>query len=63
MPRPVEHWVESKIMSPSADLAVAVYYFLYSVVPFLEDPPRGPRRLRRKKDTDKKDNDEEPMVH
>ena len=32
MPRPVEHWVESKIMSPSAYLAVAVYYFLYSVV-------------------------------
>ena len=32
MPRPVEHWVESKIMSPSAYLTVAVYYFLYSVV-------------------------------
>ena len=32
MPRPVEHWVESKIMSPSAYLAAAVYYFLYSVV-------------------------------
>ena len=32
MPRPVERWVESKIMSPSAYLAVAVYYFLYSVV-------------------------------
>ena len=32
MPRPVEHWAESKIMSPSAYLAAAVYYFLYSVV-------------------------------
>ena len=32
MLRPVERWVESKIMSPSAYLAVAVYYFLYSVV-------------------------------
>ena len=32
MPRPVEHWVESKIMSPSVYLAAAVYYFLYSVV-------------------------------
>ena len=32
MPRPVENWVESKIMSPSAYLAAAVYYFLYSVV-------------------------------
>ena len=32
MSRPVEHWVESKIMSPSAYLAAAVYYFLYSVV-------------------------------
>ena len=32
MPRPVEHWVESKIMSPSAYLAAAVYYFLYSVI-------------------------------
>ena len=32
MLRPVEHWVESKIMSPWAYLAVAVYYFLYSVV-------------------------------
>ena len=32
MPRPVERWVESKIMSPSAYLAAAVYYFLYSVV-------------------------------
>ena len=29
MPKPVEHWVESKIMSPSA---AAVYYFLYGVV-------------------------------
>ena len=32
MPRPVEPWVESKIMSPSAYLPVAVYYFLYSVI-------------------------------
>ena len=32
MPRPVGRWVESKIMSPSAYLAVAVYYFLYGVV-------------------------------
>ena len=32
MPRLVEHWVESKIMSPSAYLAAAVYYFLYSVI-------------------------------
>ena len=32
MPRLVEHWVESKIMSPSAYLAAAVYYFLCSVV-------------------------------
>ena len=32
MQRPVECWVESKIMSLSAYLAVAVYYFLYSVV-------------------------------
>ena len=32
MLRPVERWVESKIMSPSAYLAAAVYYFLYSVV-------------------------------
>ena len=32
MPRPVEHWVDSKIMSPSAYLAVAVFYFLYGVV-------------------------------
>ena len=32
MPRPVEHWAESRIMSPSAYLAAAVYYFLYSVV-------------------------------
>ena len=32
MPRPVECWIESKIMSPSAYLAAAVYYFLYSVV-------------------------------
>ena len=32
MQRPVERWAESKIMSPSAYLAVAVYYFLYSAV-------------------------------
>ena len=32
MLRPVEHWVESKIMSLSAYLAAAVYYFLYGVV-------------------------------
>ena len=31
MPRPVERWIESKIMSPSAFLAAAVYYFLYVV--------------------------------
>ena len=31
MPRPVERWIESKIMSPSAYLAAAVYYFLYVV--------------------------------
>ena len=32
MLRPVEHWVESNIMSPSAYLAAAVFYFLYGVV-------------------------------
>ena len=32
MPRPVERWVDSKIMSLSAYLAVAVFYFLYGVV-------------------------------
>ena len=32
MPRPVQRWIESKIMSPSAYLAAAVYYFLYGVV-------------------------------
>ena len=32
MLRLVERWVESKMMSPSAYLAAAVYYFLYSVV-------------------------------
>ena len=32
MPRPVEHWVDSKIMSPLAYLAAAVFYFLYGVV-------------------------------
>ena len=141
MPRPVERWVESKIMSRSA-----VYYFLYSVIdqkkavankavadlfkvsksnlhqitsgrkyaggsvttgkklksvqeleehreqmvkiakvkpkpkskkkvvvtkvtpkiiplPFLEEPTEDPRRSRRKRDKDKKDDDEEPMVH
>ena len=30
--RSVEWWVDSKIMSPSAYLAAAVFYFLYSVV-------------------------------
>ena len=146
MPRPVERWVESKIMSPSAYLTAAVYYFLYSVMdqkkavanqavadlfkvsksnlhritsgrkyaggsittgkklksvqeleehgeqmvkiakvkpkpkskkkvvmtkvtpkiiplPFLEEPTEDPRRSWRKKDKDKKDDDEEPMVH
>ena len=146
MPRPVERWAESKIMSPSAYLAAAVYYFLYSVVdqrkavanqavadlikvsksnlhritsgrkyargsvttgkklksvqeleehgeqmvniakvkpkpksknkvvvtkttpkvillPFLEEPTEDPRRSRRKKGKDKKDDEEEPMVH
>ena len=32
MPRPVERWAESKIMSPSAYLAVAVYYFLFNTI-------------------------------
>ena len=32
MPRPVECWVDSKIMSPSAYLAAAVFYFLYGVM-------------------------------
>ena len=32
MPRPVECWVESKIMSPSAYLAAAVYYFLFNTI-------------------------------
>ena len=146
MPRPVERWVESKIMALTAYLSVAVYYFLYSVVdqkkavanqavadlfkvlksnlhqitsgqkyaggsittgkklksvqeleehgeqmvkiakvkpkpkskkkvvmmkttpkliplPFLEEPTEDPRRSRRKKDKDKKDDDKEPMVH
>ena len=31
MPRPVECWAESKIMSLSAYLTAAVYYFLYNV--------------------------------
>ena len=149
MPRPVERWAESKIMSPSAYLATAVYYFLFNTIdqkktvanqavadqfkvtknnlhritsgrkyargsimtgrklksvqeleehgepmvkvakvkpkpksnkmvtvmkmipriiplPFLEDPPEGPRRSQRKRDTGKKDgddDDEKPMVH
>ena len=33
------------------------------LLPFLEEPTGEPRRSRRKKDKDKKDNDEEPMVH
>ena len=32
MPRPMECWVDSKIMSPSAYLAAAVFYFLYGVM-------------------------------
>ena len=32
MPRPVEHWAGSKIMSPSAYLAAVVYYFLFNTV-------------------------------
>ena len=32
MLRPVERWIESKVMSPLAYLTAAVYYFLYSVV-------------------------------
>ena len=32
MPRPVPRWAESKIMSPSAYLAAAVYFFLYNTV-------------------------------
>ena len=32
MPRLVERWAESKIMSPSAYLAAAVYYFLFNTV-------------------------------
>ena len=32
MPRPVECWVESKIMSLSPYLAVAVYYFLFNTI-------------------------------
>ena len=32
MPRLVERWVESKVMSPSAYLAAAVYYFLFGMV-------------------------------
>ena len=36
------------------------------LLPFLENPLQGPRRSRRKKDNDKKDDDgdgEKPMVH
>ena len=32
MPRPVEQWAESKIMSLSAYLVAAVYYFLFNAV-------------------------------
>ena len=32
-------------------------------LPFLEEPTGEPRRSQRKKDKDKKDDDEEPMVH
>ena len=32
MLRPVERWMESKIMSPSSYLAVEVYFFLYNTV-------------------------------
>ena len=32
MPRPVLHWAESKILSPSSYLAAAVYFFLYNTV-------------------------------
>ena len=32
MPRQVERWVDSKIMSPLAYLTAAVFYFLYGVV-------------------------------
>ena len=32
MPRPVERWTESKIMSPSAYLVAAVYYFLFNTI-------------------------------
>ena len=32
-------------------------------LPFLEEPTEDPRRLRRKKDKGKEDDDEEPMVH
>ena len=32
MPRPVECWAESKIMSPSAYLVAVVYYFLFNTV-------------------------------
>ena len=33
------------------------------LLPFLEEPTGDPRRSRRKKDKDKKDDDKEPMVH
>ena len=32
-------------------------------LPFLEEQTKDPRRSGRKKDKDKEDNDEEPMVH
>ena len=32
MPRPVERWAKSKIMSPSAYLVAVVYYFLFNTV-------------------------------
>ena len=32
MPRPVEQWVESKIMSPSAYLVATVYHFPFNTV-------------------------------
>ena len=32
-------------------------------LPFLEEPTEDPRRSQRKKGKDKKDDDEEPMVH
>ena len=32
MPRPILHWAESKILSPSSYLAAAVYLCLYNTV-------------------------------